>query len=102
MADSILIEGNMWSNDPIHGALGHVLTLNNQIQSVQRELQLVNTMLSQCSLQTTSHVANTVVDDVVAGSSHIGQSSNPIPPHEKEGAAQEKDDEVKRKNKRKH
>jgi len=30
------------------------------------------------------------------------QLSNPIPPHEKEGAAQEKDDEVKRKNKRKH
>ncbi|QCD85972.1 Lateral organ boundary [Vigna unguiculata] len=31
MVDSILIEANMWNNDPIHGALGHVLTLNNQI-----------------------------------------------------------------------
>ena len=61
MADSILIEGNMWSNDPIHGALGHVLTLNNQIQSIQRELQIVNTMLAQCPLHTTSHVANTDV-----------------------------------------
>jgi len=34
MVDSILTEANMWSNDSIYGALGHVLTLNNQIQYV--------------------------------------------------------------------
>ncbi|BAT89757.1 hypothetical protein VIGAN_06080600 [Vigna angularis var. angularis] len=96
MANSILTEANMYGNDPIHGALGHVLNLNNQIQSVQRELDFVNTMLAQCSLQSTSHV-----DDVVAGSSHPGQSST-VAPREKEGGAQEKDAEYKRKNKKDH
>lgn len=59
MANSILTEASMFGNDPIHGALGQVLTLNNQIQSAERELDFVNTMLAQCSLQSTSNVSNT-------------------------------------------
>jgi len=59
MADSILREANMWSNDPTHGALGHVLTLNHHIQSLERQLQLVNTMLAVCSGQAPSQIAST-------------------------------------------
>ncbi|KAK7342903.1 hypothetical protein VNO80_25861 [Phaseolus coccineus] len=94
MADSILREANMWANDPIHGALGHILTLSNHIRSVERELELVNTMLAQCSHQATAQIATTDMD--VASSSDPGQSST-VASHEKEGAALEKDAEVQEK-----
>ncbi|CAJ1978386.1 unnamed protein product [Sphenostylis stenocarpa] len=106
MADSILTEAIMWDNDPIHGALGHAFTLNAQIQSVERELELVNTILAQCSNQATGHgnhgskrnnetgastsqISNTGLD-VAATSSEPVQSRS----DEKEGAAH---DEVQEK-----
>ncbi|XP_068466533.1 LOB domain-containing protein 9-like [Phaseolus vulgaris] len=102
MANSILREAQMWANDPIHGALGHILTLSSHIKSVGRELKLVNAMLAHCSHQATPQIATTVQDNLVASSSNPAQSST-VASQEKEGAAEEKDAEVKRKNgKRKH
>ncbi|KAJ1379146.1 Lateral organ boundary [Sesbania bispinosa] len=45
-ADSIMIEGTAWRNNPPHGILGHELELRSQIRSSFRELQSVNQLLS--------------------------------------------------------
>ncbi|KAH9801415.1 LOB domain-containing protein 22 [Citrus sinensis] len=44
-AESILIEGNIRSNDPVHGCLGVVRNLKSQIEYYEKELGAVNQQL---------------------------------------------------------
>lgn len=45
-AESILMEGNLRSMDPVHGCLGIVRNLKSQIEYCEKELQLVNEQLA--------------------------------------------------------
>lgn len=45
-AESILMEGNAWRNDPVHGCLGIARTLKSQIDFYQNQLDIANQHLA--------------------------------------------------------
>lgn len=78
VADSILREANIWANDQVRGALGHVINLTSEIQSFERELETVNNLLAHFRHQTRqenpiSHMS--VHPSVIPSSSDIQQQN---------------------------
>ncbi|RDX64674.1 LOB domain-containing protein 28, partial [Mucuna pruriens] len=81
IANSILREANMWANDPFHGAFGHVFNLISEIQSFERELEIVNKMLAYCQDQARQENQSSQIDIyplVISSSSNIPQQNTQL------------------------